>query len=435
MFGFVIGHIAEIIASFIDVIFLAWFVPRYNKVKNGIKALPIIVLVLLFAFELVGDKFLAGFDYLYAVIFFILSMAFAYIVCNGFTLRATVASWVYAIVPMLTNSLVYMVFGIFFDSIDTILQGNLSVGRIIYLVVCKIVQFSIYLLILHVFKSTGGLDRKNGFLVFVFTIVTAFGTGLIMNLATTDISQSIEFTAFILVFVLVFTNFALHFLIYQIQKLLKHQYEMKLISEKMEFERSRSEEVGVIWDKIKKVRHDMKNHLSMISGYLETGDTDTCLKYIGEIHHTVSSMGELIRSNNTTIDYLINSKLSCLNDVQILISGNVGNYRDISDVDMACIVGNILDNAIEAEERVTGEKRIELYFLEKNDNRIIVCKNSIDHSVLETNKELKSTKKSSTSHGLGHQIVENVVSSHGGWVDYFESDGMFGVQIILPIIK
>jgi regulator of RNase E activity RraB len=69
----------------------------------------------------------------------------------------------------------------------------------------------------------------------------------------------------------------------------------------------------------------------------------------------------------------------------------------------------------------------------KNDNRVIICKNAISESVLKTNKELRSTKKNHDDHGLGHQIVETILKKYDGWVDYFETEDMFGVQIMLSM--
>ena len=151
-----------------------------------------------------------------------------------------------------------------------------------------------------------------------------------------------------------------------------------------------------------------------------------------QLYGTIESMGNLIQSGNSVIDYLINTKLSTLDNVEVLVSGYVGNYADIADVDLACILGNILDNAIEAQANVISSKRIELLFLRKNSNRIIICKNTIKESVLRNNQRLKTTKKAPELHGMGHQIVETTVKKYDGLIDYFEKDDMFGVQIVLP---
>ena len=143
-------------------------------------------------------------------------------------------------------------------------------------------------------------------------------------------------------------------------------------------------------------------------------------------------MGDLIRSGNTVIDYLINSKLSNLEGVQVLIAGYVGNFKDVKDSDMVCILSNILDNAVEAVKNVSGSKRIELYFSKIKQNRLILCKNSVDGPVLDKNKELTSTKKDKLLHGFGHQIIESTVDKYGGFVGYFDENGMFGVQVSIP---
>ena len=134
------------------------------------------------------------------------------------------------------------------------------------------------------------------------------------------------------------------------------------------------------------------------------------------------------------IDYLTNAKLGHLKDTQVIVSGNIGSFSDIKDVDLSCIIGNILDNAVEAVKPLS-EKRIELIFTMQGDNRIIICRNSIKKSVLEKNKFLSSTKSNAEEHGLGHKIVASVVESYNGMISYFEENGMFGVQIVLPIVE
>ena len=131
------------------------------------------------------------------------------------------------------------------------------------------------------------------------------------------------------------------------------------------------------------------------------------------------------------IDCLIDSKLSNLKDTEIIVSGFIDDLSDIKETDLASLIGNILDNAVEAEEKV-ADKRIELHFFNQNDNRVIICKNSIERSVLADNKELKTSKKQKTGHGFGHQIIADIAAKYNGMSDFFEDNNMFCVQIILP---
>ena len=334
---------------------------------------------------------------------------------------------------MLSNTLVFSVFSLFTNNFNAVVQGDVSYVRLLYILVCKMIQLSLYRLVLLIFKKDQNIDFKNGILSFLFTIVTAIGIGILVKLATDIYFGQLEVLITVLAFFLVALNIMLYLMINQVQSLLKNKYELSLMREKMESERSRAEEATIIWDNIRKLKHDLKNHFTVLSSKLEIGDVDDCVNYLSNLNHTVESMGNLIRSGHSVIDYLINSKLSNLDDIQVLVSGYVGNYHDIHDVDLVSILGNILDNAIEAQEDVTGEKRIELHFLQKNASRVIVCKNTVAMSVLQNNKKLKSTKNDSELHGIGHQIVETTVQKYHGMVNYYEEDKMFGVQIILPL--
>ena len=178
----------------------------------------------------------------------------------------------------------------------------------------------------------------------------------------------------------------------------------------------------------------MKQHFSLISAQLDEGKVDESREYLRKLLPEIESMGRVIRSDNKTIDYIINSKLASLKDTQIVISGLIADFSDIEDRDLACLFGNILDNAVEAISELE-EKRIEILFSVENASRMVIIKNTIGKSVLKVNPELKSTKKDGSAHGYGHKIVEKIVKDHRGMIDYFEEDDMFGVQIIFPGIS
>lgn len=423
----------ELCATIIDVIFLIWFVPLFNGTTIKERPKSLIWAGLLLVFQLIADRILQGATWLYAIIDCLLALSFSFSLVKKKYVWPIFAALVYVIIVMLSNTFVYTVLAVLIDGFEMVLQmESLLYIRVIYILVCKMVHFGFYKLILTFFKKDKNLDVKNGVLSFVFTMLTAVGLIALMKLVTTYSFQGMDFVVLMLSAVLVALNVILYTMIYQVQSLLRNKYELSLIKERLESERSRIEEASAIWNNIRKLKHDLKNHFTVLAGKLDQENIVSCKKYISDLYATVDNMGDLIKSGNSVIDYLINTKLSNLGNVQVLVSGYVGHYNDIEDVDLASILGNILDNAIEAQEKVMNEKRIELLFLQKNSNRIIICKNTVADSILCNNKNLKSTKGNSELHGLGHQIVESTVKKYHGIVDYFEDGNMFGVQIIIP---
>lgn len=426
----------EIIATIIDVLFLIWFVPKFNGVSLKNKPKSLCWAAILLIFQLIADRFFHDAAVLYAlyvIIDLLLALCFSLSLQSPKRLWHTFAAFVYVIVIMLSSTFVYTILALFVDDVEAILQvGNLYV-RIIYLLGCKIAHLVFYKLILMIFKKDKNLDLKNSVLSLLFTVMTALGLGILMIISVIGDFNGMEFLVVILSLVLISLNVILYAMIHQVQGLLKSKYELSLINERIYSERSRIEDAYTIWENIRKLKHDLKNHFTVLLGKLGEDDTESCKKYISELNRTVESMGNLIKSGNSVIDYLINTKLSNIENTQVLISGYVGNYTDVEEVDLACILGNIIDNAIEAQTKVSKEKRIELHFLQKNSSRVIICKNAISESVLQKNKSLESTKESPHLHGLGHQIVESAVQKYNGMINYFEEEGMFGVQIVLPI--
>ena len=281
---------------------------------------------------------------------------------------------------------------------------------------------------------------KKGILIGLFVLSIAFSVTILASLASSEVRHLLNPWATYMdsneriaaIIPLFFTNFGLVALYLYLQKLCQGNYEARLFAEKKRFEENRYNDANAIWENVRKVQHDIKQHLTVINGYLSEDKTKECREYISTLLPNIERMGNLIKSDNRILDYLINSKLCALENTQVVISGSVGDLSDIADGDLACLMGNILDNAIEGTQ-TAEEKRIELHFMKQNSNRIIICKNTVAKSVLTENRTLKSTKQDGDAHGYGTKIVAEIVAKYHGMIDYYEEFDLFGVQIILPV--
>ena len=421
----------ELCTSLFDSVLYIYFILRYNGVSFRTSKLTVPAILLLFGVTVLGDHLLPGFSTLISITLFLIATSFSLWVSKKNKLRAIIASCIYEISFILLSSLLYMTMSMFLNDFDQLMQGSSGLGRYIYVLLHKIALFTTLHLVLRIFRAENLKNIWNGVLAFVFSLTTMFGLWATMYMVATPDGDIFKTQILIIVLSFILVNVLLYILLYQIQRLEKTKYELKLLEEKIAFEETRYNDASAIWNNVRKVQHDMKQHLVVMAGFLEQEEPKKCQEYIDSLLPEVDQIGKLVRSNNAVLDYLINSKLCALKDTRIVISGSIGDLSDIRDIDLACLIGNILDNAIEALSNVS-EKRIELLFSVQNDNRVIICKNTINESVLKNNRELRSTKTSGDSHGWGHQIVAKIVSDYHGMVDYFEEFGMFGVQIILP---
>lgn len=422
----------EIAATMTDACFMAWFVPKFCGLSVKKKRWTLIFPLTYLIIQLIFDNWLTGFVLLPMVVIFMFTGSFSIALRPRHYIWALFCSSCFSILLMLTNSFVYTVFFAYLDDINLIYPGvNLGM-RVLYLMIAKIVLLSLYQLVVKLFGKDRNLAFSNGVASIVLMVISAIGLSALMKIASETRHLNVNIEVFVMAFILIGINIVFYFLLWQNQKLQKNKYELQLMKDRISFEERRSEEATIIWDNIKKVRHDLKNHFCYLRAQLESSNYEECKKYLLEIQSSVDSMGNLIKSGNSVIDYLINTKLSTLNDTRVFIAGDVSNFSDIADIDMVCILGNILDNAVEALEKVDENKRIELYFSKVNSNRIIACKNTIASSVLDADNHLILTKRDVDFHGLGHKIIESTAEKYGGYVDYFEEDDVFGVQVSIP---
>ena len=427
-----VSVIFEIAASLFQSIMIIWFVSRFNRRRWFGDKLAVIFTVVTFVVTLFNDRFFPGFSVPGLMMIFSAALIYALIICNKAYAKAILSDCLIHTIIMIGSTVTYAAVSVLIKDFDIVMQGTDSVARYVYVVIANLFTFAIARLVLSIFKVDDTLELKTGIIMFTTTFITLIGFTTTTKIAVAYQNYDIAVSVIVLTLVFLAINVILYTLVGQIQKLQRKKYELQLIAEKLSFEENRINDSNAMLDTCRKMKHDMKQHLTVIGGYLEDGKEDECKAYVAKLNSSAEQIGSLIQSGNTVIDYLINAKLNTLEDTQVIVSGNIGDLSDISDVDLSCIIGNILDNAVEAV-RPLKEKRIELKFAMQNSNRIIICRNTINESVLKKNRFLSTTKDNADEHGFGHKIVASVVESYDGMISYFEENGMFGVQIILPI--
>ena len=423
----------EIGATLADSILAIWFVKRFCNIDDKLRH-RIIAVFLLLVVTVFSNEHLSQFSVITTFVLALITLLYTAVSTYKIDFRQIFATFIFWIALAMISSFLFIIFSIITDDFATLMMGSYSLARYLYVILHKIILFTVLRIVIAFVSIEGKVGRLNSILTFSVSAVSIVGLGATMFIATTDYASQLETQISILVLAFLFTNIILYLMLAQIERLRKKEYELKLLEEKTAFDSARHRETTAIWDNVRRIQHDIKQHFSVINAQLEAGKVDESREYLVKLIPEIESMGRIIRSDNKTIDYIINSKLSALTDTQIVISGLIADFSDIEDRDLACLFGNILDNAIEAIADL-DEKRIEILFSVENASRMIIFKNTIGKSVLKNNPELRSTKKDSSSHGYGHKIVEKIVKDHRGMIDYFEEGDMFGVQIIFPGIS
>lgn len=193
-------------------------------------------------------------------------------------------------------------------------------------------------------------------------------------------------------------------------------------------------EVEDIYRKMRTWRHDYHNHIQVLSAYLEAGDTERARAYLDEIHNTLVRVDTVLKTGNPMVDAILNSKISLMHTHKIRVdaTAKVPATLRIADVDLCVMIGNLLDNAMEATLRLPEEDRfVRIYINPKGKHLYLSFTNSAGRKQEKLGRIFASTK--GKDHGFGLTRVDSLVEQYGGYLTRASEDGGYTTEIILPL--
>lgn len=194
------------------------------------------------------------------------------------------------------------------------------------------------------------------------------------------------------------------------------------------------DEVQNIYKTMRGWRHDYHNHIQTLLALL--GDEEKTKEYLLNLNHDLTSVDTVIKTGNVMIDAILNSKLSLIKAKKIKVNAKavVPPELNISEIDLCVIIGNLLDNAMEAciQQREEDERFIRVFIGMLKGNLYISVSNSVGGEIKKAGKHYLSTKNS-PNHGFGLMRIDNIAAKYEGFVNRQNEDGVFATEVMLPL--
>ena len=203
--------------------------------------------------------------------------------------------------------------------------------------------------------------------------------------------------------------------------------------------KKRLEEAENFYGNIRKVRHEMKNHMANIKGLAGAGEYGEIGDYIRRMDETMQELEYKYVTGNAVTDVIINDKCRRAEKAGIRFDADFRYGGEIPVFDMGIILNNLLDNAIEACEKLeTGKGFIRLSLKRKKQFLILYVENSFDGAApISKGSPLPPTTKQSilpgiiTEHGIGLENVRDIAERYFGGVNIKVKGDVFHVTVML----
>ena len=226
----------------------------------------------------------------------------------------------------------------------------------------------------------------------------------------------------------------MYFVVQQMSKDNQTKLEYELMKEKEKYSKESMEIIKRSNEELREFKHDLKNYLLPLQEAMETMPQSEMVKVWEKINQKIEDVQTLIQTGNSYVDSMINTKITLARSEKVDVKCTIlSKMEGIDDLEFCSVFGNLMDNAIEAERKVTEKKEIIIFVEEKMGYLRLEIQNKIEKSVLNENSSLNTTKKDTSSHGIGHKSVKRTMEKVGGALKYYETGDLFCAEAVFPI--
>lgn len=198
------------------------------------------------------------------------------------------------------------------------------------------------------------------------------------------------------------------------------------------------EEVQNMYRQTRGWRHDYHNHIQTMKAHLAMGKLEELDTYLNELDQDLTTVDTVIKTGNVMIDAILNSKISLAKQKDIAVDAKAIVPKElstsISEVDLSLIIGNLMDNAMEACMRVEDSKQrfIRVYIDILKGQLYIYVMNAMTGELKRVGRTYE-TVKNSRHHGFGLMRIDKVVDRYHGYLEREHEEGVFVTEVLLPI--
>ena len=192
-------------------------------------------------------------------------------------------------------------------------------------------------------------------------------------------------------------------------------------------------EIQNMYRQVRGWRHDYRNHIQNMKILLSENNYIKLDSYLDELAEDLNTVDTVIKTGNIMADAVLNSKLSVAEKLNIktTVKAVIPENIPLTDVELCAVLGNLLDNAAEACEKLTEEKRFLRVYISKLKGQFYISVQNAAGSVNKVGGVYRSTKEG--EHGYGLFRIDRIAKKYGGYVNRQNEEGIFATEIMLPL--
>lgn len=218
---------------------------------------------------------------------------------------------------------------------------------------------------------------------------------------------------------------------------IQHQSDERVRMQLLQSQIAYFEQVDALTGQLSRLKHDVNKHLGLIDQYAQFGEYDRIHTYIKTLQDNAET-DRVHLSSIPVLNYLLTYYSSKMDqrDVAFVISQDIDCEMAIKDVDLCIVLGNMLDNALDAVICLPVERRrVKLHISVVSQCVLLHCCNVYNNELHKKGHIYLSTKERNKHSGMGISNIRHVADQYDGDVEITHSGEEFTISVVLQNIN
>lgn len=236
---------------------------------------------------------------------------------------------------------------------------------------------------------------------------------------------------------LLFINIGEILIYYVVTRLILDQNKIIELKERNHRLTMQSVQYEILKNKIaeaRRAKHDVRHHIAILQNYLQNKDYDALADYIGEYSDTVPDDTSLKFCENSAANavllYFSEKAKKC--GISYSVKAEIPQNAGVSETDISVMLGNIIENAIEACKSEKSENKQVVIHANTRGGSLCITVDNTFTGELKFNRDGDFVSTKHKGMGLGTKSVKSIVESYGGVCRFETKDGMFFASVLCP---
>ncbi len=297
-----------------------------------------------------------------------------------------------------------------------------------------VIQWIIWIIVLFLERKLKNTQKKDNIpYTFVVAVVAEMALIIILEFL---IFQQDGINSGIRIASMLVVTFILLLMVYlytSLSAIAEERTKNQMIEKEKDYYHNQAELLQSNDEDLRAFRHDIKNKMLALYELLDKNEIKRAVNYLQELTDKIEKIKNYSQSGNIVIDSVVNYKLSLAEKQGDSITAEVSlpGKIPVEDDDLVVVLGNLLDNAIEATKKLETNKYIYLKIKYDRECLIVKIENSFDNHVIVKKEKLQTRKENHELHGIGLQSVGNIVDKYHGDLNIVYKENIFSVMVLL----